>query len=347
MRPTKLFVGGLSQATTSKDLRAHFGQFAKVLDCVAMRSQDGRSRSFGYVTLDCPIAVDKCLAEPHRISGRVVDVKMAVPAREPALKAEAAKRRQKKTVSPPRMDIAAVNEPSSAACTTISLSSIGAPPGLSLPVTGLPSLRQPPPGLPPPPPAASGHLNDCDDDRKIAYTDSEDDMSTAASASSPVTPTVDDTDSDRDSSSTRSGASSAAMALHDAGACKPCNFFAKGRCLSAESCTFCHLPHQKRKPTRQEKRDRRATWLAKQEEKAKEEALLRAVQARFIDLDDYSDFSDEEAAAYVQTPPRTLLNLADYSDASDDDEEPHVQLPSWSRESLLQVRVTMQAGGVL
>jgi hypothetical protein len=48
---------------------------------------------------------------------------------------------------------------------------------------------------------------------------------------------------------------------HAAGTCKRCNFFPKGRCQSGANCTFCHMPHDKRKPSRQEKRERRAAWL--------------------------------------------------------------------------------------
>lgn len=63
--------------------------------------------------------------------------------------------------------------------------------------------------------------------------------------------------------------------MHAAGTCQPCNFFAKGKCESGSDCKFCHLTHEKRRPTRQEKRDRKSTWLQKQVDiaavKAKEE----------------------------------------------------------------------------
>eukprot|EP00928_Gymnodinium_smaydae_P053411 TRINITY_DN37401_c0_g1_i1.p1 TRINITY_DN37401_c0_g1~~TRINITY_DN37401_c0_g1_i1.p1 ORF type:complete len:825 (-),score=221.35 TRINITY_DN37401_c0_g1_i1:64-2538(-) len=78
-RPTKLFIGGVSRHTTTKQLRDHFSQFGRVLDCVAMRQPDGRSRGFGYVTLDSPTAAQRCLLEPQVIDGRVVDMKLAVP----------------------------------------------------------------------------------------------------------------------------------------------------------------------------------------------------------------------------------------------------------------------------
>jgi hypothetical protein len=44
-----------------------------------MRREDGRSRGFGYVTLDSAQAAERCLAAPQVIDGRVVDLKRAVP----------------------------------------------------------------------------------------------------------------------------------------------------------------------------------------------------------------------------------------------------------------------------
>jgi len=79
LRPAKLFIGGITRHTTTKQLRDHFSRYGKVLDCVAMRQPDGRPRGFGYVTLDSPTAADRCLAEPQVIDGRVVDMKRAVP----------------------------------------------------------------------------------------------------------------------------------------------------------------------------------------------------------------------------------------------------------------------------
>merc|ERR1719453_1699530 len=49
---------------------------------------------------------------------------------------------------------------------------------------------------------------------------------------------------------------------HSIGECKRCNFYPKGRCQNGYDCQFCHLPHEKRKPSRQEKRERRAAWLS-------------------------------------------------------------------------------------
>lgn len=78
---TKLFIGGITRGTTTQQLRDHFERYGRVLDCVAMREKDGRSRGFGYVTLDSQLAAECCLSEPQVIDGRVVDLKRAVPER--------------------------------------------------------------------------------------------------------------------------------------------------------------------------------------------------------------------------------------------------------------------------
>eukprot|EP00747_Dinoflagellata_sp_TGD_P150841 gnl/TRDRNA2_/TRDRNA2_177154_c0_seq1.p1 gnl/TRDRNA2_/TRDRNA2_177154_c0~~gnl/TRDRNA2_/TRDRNA2_177154_c0_seq1.p1 ORF type:complete len:608 (-),score=138.57 gnl/TRDRNA2_/TRDRNA2_177154_c0_seq1:338-2053(-) len=79
VRPTKLFIGGLSRRTTTKQLRDHFSKYGRILDCIAMRQPDGRPRGFGYVTLDSPAAAEMCLREPQNIDDRIVDLKPAVP----------------------------------------------------------------------------------------------------------------------------------------------------------------------------------------------------------------------------------------------------------------------------
>eukprot|EP00428_Durinskia_dybowskii_P040193 CAMPEP_0170277414 /NCGR_PEP_ID=MMETSP0116_2-20130129/38699_1 /TAXON_ID=400756 /ORGANISM="Durinskia baltica, Strain CSIRO CS-38" /LENGTH=153 /DNA_ID=CAMNT_0010528701 /DNA_START=30 /DNA_END=488 /DNA_ORIENTATION=+ len=76
---TKLFIGGISRRTTTKQLKDHFSKHGHVLDCVAMRQADGRPRGFGYVTLDSTEAAERVLGQPQVIDGRVVDLKLAVP----------------------------------------------------------------------------------------------------------------------------------------------------------------------------------------------------------------------------------------------------------------------------
>ncbi|KAF5661405.1 glycine-rich RNA-binding protein [Fusarium heterosporum] len=48
---SKLFVGGLSWATTSDTLRSKFSEFGEVTDAIVMTDREtGRSRGFGFVT---------------------------------------------------------------------------------------------------------------------------------------------------------------------------------------------------------------------------------------------------------------------------------------------------------
>lgn len=81
---------------------------------------------------------------------------------------------------------------------------------------------------------------------------------------------VDDVDSPSSSGAWTPGQNlgplpSVGSADHSRGTCKRCNFFPKGRCQNGADCTFCHYPHDKRKPSRQEKRDRRAARLTHRE----------------------------------------------------------------------------------
>merc|ERR1719181_1362388 len=78
-RQAKLFIGGISRHTTTKQLRDHFMKYGRVIDCVAMKEADGRSRGFGYVTFSSQAACDRVLSEAQNIDGRIVDVKRAVP----------------------------------------------------------------------------------------------------------------------------------------------------------------------------------------------------------------------------------------------------------------------------
>lgn len=47
-----------------------------------MRTPDGHSRGFGFVTFDDPVSVQKCLETQHTINGRGVEIKPAVPREE-------------------------------------------------------------------------------------------------------------------------------------------------------------------------------------------------------------------------------------------------------------------------
>jgi RNA recognition motif-containing protein len=49
---SKIFIGGLSSATTQQKLRTYFEQFGPVKDSVLMvEKESGRSRGFGFVIM--------------------------------------------------------------------------------------------------------------------------------------------------------------------------------------------------------------------------------------------------------------------------------------------------------
>ncbi|XP_065566033.1 heterogeneous nuclear ribonucleoprotein A1, A2/B1 homolog [Artemia franciscana] len=77
----KLFIGGLDQKTTEDSLRSHFGQWGEIVDAVVMRDPETkRSRGFGFVTYSRAAMVDDAQdARPHRVDGREVQPKRAVP----------------------------------------------------------------------------------------------------------------------------------------------------------------------------------------------------------------------------------------------------------------------------
>ncbi|XP_017482948.1 PREDICTED: heterogeneous nuclear ribonucleoprotein A1-like [Rhagoletis zephyria] len=86
----KLFIGGLDYKTTEDTLKAHFAQWGDIVDCVVMRDpQTKRSRGFGFITYCKSSMVDAAQkARPHKVDGREVEPKRAVP-REDSGKPEA------------------------------------------------------------------------------------------------------------------------------------------------------------------------------------------------------------------------------------------------------------------
>ncbi|XP_015792469.1 heterogeneous nuclear ribonucleoprotein 87F [Tetranychus urticae] len=80
----KLFIGGLDYKTTEDTLRAHFAQWGEICDCVVMRDpQTKRSRGFGFITYSKSSMVDAAQsARPHKVDGREVEPKRAVPREE-------------------------------------------------------------------------------------------------------------------------------------------------------------------------------------------------------------------------------------------------------------------------
>mmetsp|Transcript_60286 Transcript_60286/g.118577 ORF Transcript_60286/g.118577 Transcript_60286/m.118577 type:complete len:441 (-) Transcript_60286:85-1407(-) len=77
--PRKIFVGGLAHKTTTQNLRDYFARFGTIVDAVVLRWPDGRSRGFGYVTFSEVGTASSVLQESHKVGGRDVDVKRAVP----------------------------------------------------------------------------------------------------------------------------------------------------------------------------------------------------------------------------------------------------------------------------
>lgn len=76
----KIFVGGLTRATTTQDLRDYFERYGAVVQVLVPRTPDGRSRGFGYVTFAGQAAADAALKQVvHQVKGCGVDVKRAVP----------------------------------------------------------------------------------------------------------------------------------------------------------------------------------------------------------------------------------------------------------------------------
>ena len=77
----KLFIGGLDYKTTEETLKAHFAQWGDIVDCVVMRDpQTKRSRGFGFITYSKATMVDAAQkARPHKVDGREVEPKRAVP----------------------------------------------------------------------------------------------------------------------------------------------------------------------------------------------------------------------------------------------------------------------------
>ncbi|KRT78902.1 RNA binding protein, partial [Oryctes borbonicus] len=77
----KLFIGGLDYRTTDDSLKKHFEQWGEIVDVVVMKDpKTKRSRGFGFITYSRAHMVDDAQnSRPHRVDGRVVEPKRAVP----------------------------------------------------------------------------------------------------------------------------------------------------------------------------------------------------------------------------------------------------------------------------
>lgn len=77
----KLFLGGLTEETTEKDLKGTFNQFGTIIDCKVMRDgESGLSRGFGFVTFACSFMTEAALDKsPFDINGAKITPKKATP----------------------------------------------------------------------------------------------------------------------------------------------------------------------------------------------------------------------------------------------------------------------------
>jgi len=339
-RPTKLFIGGITRNTTTKQLRDHFSAYGRVLDCVAMRQPDGRPRGFGYVTLDSPQAADLCLAAPQVIDGRVVDMKRAVPEGDmdsapttrlhtpgatrlppglvtgPGPAARGAPGLTAGVVKPvpaPRLALSAMMDlcnpiPETPAtlswdhaesvpdCLALlstrpedlclpdtprapnSFLSASAPEFVPGPVLGeMPKVQNQ--GAPVRQRSALGEITNTlvlrnetkmkvpmsiqiDNGVVPALKTSDDQIyeDSSEATTPPESPQTTDPELDqvRLLDPSLSALPSRGSIDHAFGTCKRCNFYPKGRCQNGRNCTFCHLPHERRKAGRAEKRERQA-----------------------------------------------------------------------------------------
>ncbi|XP_027843049.1 heterogeneous nuclear ribonucleoprotein 87F-like [Aphis gossypii] len=77
----KLFIGGLNYTTTNDSLKEFFEKWGDIVDVVVMKDPvTKRSRGFGFITYSKSSMVDDAMANrPHKIDGREVETKRAVP----------------------------------------------------------------------------------------------------------------------------------------------------------------------------------------------------------------------------------------------------------------------------
>lgn len=76
---SKMFVGGLNWETDEEAFKNYFSKYGEVVELKIMREENGRSRGFGFLTMDSPQAVDEVLKTRHILDGKVIDPKRAIP----------------------------------------------------------------------------------------------------------------------------------------------------------------------------------------------------------------------------------------------------------------------------
>jgi len=81
-RPKKIYIAGISAGVSEEDLKEHFAQFGRVVECYIQKDRNtGESRGFAFLTFENPDSVDKVLQKPSQQIGDkcTVDVKIARP----------------------------------------------------------------------------------------------------------------------------------------------------------------------------------------------------------------------------------------------------------------------------
>jgi len=76
---TKIYVGGLAPETSTDDLRAHFGKYGDIVDCIVMVDKaTSQPRGFGFVTFKDAAAATETLGTTIILNGREVTCRKAV-----------------------------------------------------------------------------------------------------------------------------------------------------------------------------------------------------------------------------------------------------------------------------
>lgn len=81
LKVNKIFIGGLSPAITSEDLRKYFSKYGEITDAHSMMdNRTGLARGFGFVTFASHESVEEVVKTAnHVINGKRVDAKKAFP----------------------------------------------------------------------------------------------------------------------------------------------------------------------------------------------------------------------------------------------------------------------------
>ncbi len=73
-------MGGLNTSTSAGTLKAYFQQFGSLKACSIIRDRfTGQSRGFGFVITEDKNVVEQILGKHHRIDGKLIDCKPALP----------------------------------------------------------------------------------------------------------------------------------------------------------------------------------------------------------------------------------------------------------------------------